>query len=668
MIGRIALVLTAAATSVAAASQPQGTTPAKTAFILGRAVDGTTGKPLGGVNVVLGGPPVTPGAVPSGTPPEMPGSGAPRVLTNSEGYFLFHSLAEGVYTVNASKTGYITGAAGRRSPVSGSPPIRLTAGERKGDVTVKLWRYAAIAGSVVDERGEPLIGVQVRVLRRTLVAGQYRLQQTGNMPSTDDRGVYRISSLEPGDYVAGMVSTRAVVPISTFDQIQKARASGDLEATRQFDLGMFSGVTGGVRVGSFVVQSGSQGGLDGSGGSDAATMLPVTERGPLFVYPTTFFPGTATPASAAVLTLGSGEERGNIDFQLKPVPSVSVSGTVVGPGGPSANTSLYLLAAGSDYLAREGGFETATTISDGNGAFTFLGVTPGQYLIRVIRPPARPPVTPSAGFTTVIQTGSGTTMTGGGPVARPPIPDEPTWWATQSIAVSESDVTGVSVTLRSGARISGRVEFDGSAARPDAGRLQTTFITIEPGDGRTIGGSLVFNIRQAQLDAEGRMTSYQQPAGTYVIRPSAPGPGWTLASVLLNGTDASVTPFELGSDDVSVVIKYTDRPSELSGTVRDDRARNDSPAVVLVFPADPRAWTGYGSTSRRFQTSRVTDTGSFRVLGLPDGDYLVAAVAEERLAEWRDPAFLKKLVPASARATIAEGQKPLVNLKLSDVR
>ena len=667
MIGRIALVLTVAATSVAAESQTQGTTPAKTAFILGRAVDGTTGKPLGGVNVVLGGPPVTPGAVPSGVPPQMPGSGAPRVLTNSEGYFLFHSLPEGVYTLTASKTGYITGAAGRRSPVSGSPPIRLAAGERKGDVTVKLWKYAAIAGAVVDERGEPLIGIQVRVLRRTLVAGQYRLMQTGNMPSTDDRGVYRIASLEPGDYVAGVVSTRAVVPLSTFEQYQKARASGDLEATRQFDLSMSSPLNGGVRVGSFVVQSGSQGGA-GGGASDAPTILPVKEGGPLFVYPTTYFPGTATPASAAVITLGSGEERGNIDFQLKPVPSVSVSGTVAGSAGPSANTGLYLLAAGSDYLAREGGFETATTISDATGAFTFLGVTPGQYLIRVLRPPARPPVSPSAGFTTVIQAGNTTIFSGGGPSVRPPIPDEPTWWAAQSIAVAESDVSGVSVTLRSGARISGRVEFDGSAARPDPSRLQTTFITIDPGDGRTIGGSLAFNIRQAQLDAEGRMTSYQQPAGTYVIRPSAPGPGWTLASVMLNGTDVSVTPFELGSEDVSVVIKYTDRPSELSGTVRDDRVRNDSPAVVLVFPADPRAWTGYGSTSRRFQTSRVADTGSFRVVGLADGDYLVAAVPEDRLAEWRDPAFLKKLTPVSARATIAEGQKPLVNLKLSDVR
>ena len=72
--------------------------------------------------------------------------------------------------------------------------------------------------------------------------------------------------------------------------------------------------------------------------------------------------------------------------------------------------------------------------------------------------------------------------------------------------------------------------------------------------------------------------------------------------------------------------------------------------------------------STNTEPSRVTETGSFRVVGLADGDYLVAAVPEERVAEWRDPAFLKKLVPISARATIVEGQKPLVNLKVSDVR
>jgi hypothetical protein len=129
-----------------------------------------------------------------------------------------------------------------------------------------------------------------------------------------------------------------------------------------------------------------------------------------------------------------------------------------------------------------------------------------------------------------------------------------------------------------------------------------------------------------------------------------------------------VTPFELGSEDVSVVIRYTDRPSELSGTVRDATGRNDSSAVVLVFPADPRAWTSYGTTSRGFQASRATDTGSFRLLGLPDGDYLVAAVPEERVAEWRDPLFLKKLASIAARVTIGPGQKSWLDLKASDVR
>jgi hypothetical protein len=415
-----------------------------------------------------------------------------------------------------------------------------------------------------------------------------------------------------------------------------------------------------------MLQRGSQG--PGEGGPGQQTFVPPSASGPLFVYPTLYYPAAATPGSATVIKVASGEERENVDFQLKPVPSVSVSGTVAGPGGPSVHTQLQLLAAGFEYLARESSFEAATTASDAAGTFTFLGVTPGQYLIRVLRPPPRPTPT-STSMTTVIQTGTTTISSGGGMTPQPPIPDEPTWWAAQSVAVGESDMSGVVVTLRQGARVSGRVEFDGSAARPPPERLQLTTVMIERSDGRTIGGSSAgFTVQRARVDAEGRLTSYQLPAGSYIVRASSPGSGWTAAGVMLNGADVSATPFELGSDDVTLVVRYTDHPSELSGSVRDDRGGQDVSSSVVVFPADARAWTGYGALARRFQTSRVTDTGSFRLVGLADGEYLVAAVREEMMAEWRDPDVLKKLASIATRVTITGGQKAWVDLKTGAIR
>jgi hypothetical protein len=666
MSRRLTVLVVLACTPGFAAQQAPATSADKTGLILGRVVDGASGRPVSGVTVTLSGAPPIAAEAPPGLGPGLPGVSRPTsVLTSDEGYFVFHGLPEGAYAIGAVKPGYLRGAHGRRSPAQtgGTSPVRLKAGERKGDVTITLWKYGVIAGTVVDERGEPFIGIQVRVLRRRLIAGTYRLEQTGNMPTTDDRGAYRIASLEPGDYVAAVVNTPATVPTTVQEDLAKARASGNYDVLRDMEMG---GSSGGVRIGSSLLRRGSQ----GPGGDVAEGLLmPPPGRGPLFVYPTIYHPSASTPAQAGLITVRSGEERGNIDFQLKPVPSVSVSGTVTGPSGPVPMAFLQLLAAGYESLQREYSFEAATTVCDAAGHFTFLGVTPGQYVIRVIQPPARPTPPSSAGMTTVIQAGNTMIMSGGGPSVPLPIPDEPTYWATQTVAVGESDTSGVSVTLQTGARIGGRVDFSGTAEKPPADRLQLMTVLIEPSDGRAPGGTYTTaQIRTARFDANGVLKSYQQPAGHYILRPGAAAPGWSLASVMLDGVDVSATPFELRGEDLSVVVKYTDTPSELSGVVRDAGGKGDAQAMVLVFPADARAWAGYGFGTRRFQTARADDTGSFRVRGLADGDYLAVAVPDDLVTEWRDPVFLRKLTGLGTRVKMTEGQKAWVDLKLSAVR
>ena len=55
--------------------------------------------------------------------------------------------------------------------------------------------------------------------------------------------------------------------------------------------------------------------------------------GHVFVYPTTFHPNTANPLRATVVTVGSGEERSGIDFQLTPVATRRVAGVIVSADG-----------------------------------------------------------------------------------------------------------------------------------------------------------------------------------------------------------------------------------------------------------------------------------------------------------------------------------------------
>jgi hypothetical protein len=73
----------------------------------------------------------------------------------------------------------------------------------------------------------------------------------------------------------------------------------------------------------------------------------------------------------------------------------------------------------------------------------------------------------------------------GGTATPPPIPDDPTLWAAAPVTVGETDVTGVGVALSAGARLTGRVEFEGSAQPPPAERIAQLIVQIDAADGRT---------------------------------------------------------------------------------------------------------------------------------------------------------------------------------------
>jgi hypothetical protein len=64
-------------------------------------------------------------------------------------------------------------------------------------VTVRLWKHAAITGTIVDEMGKPAIGMRVRAFRREFTAGRPRLCAGAGIiqPSAfaDDRGIHRLA-------------------------------------------------------------------------------------------------------------------------------------------------------------------------------------------------------------------------------------------------------------------------------------------------------------------------------------------------------------------------------------------------------------------------------------------------------------------------------------------
>jgi hypothetical protein len=173
-----------------------GPVPAGTGLIAGRVVDATTGRPAGEAIVTL-----SPGALPGSAPrsPQAAAAEARRVLTDGMGRFVFAGLPKGRYGLSAIVPGYGNGYFGLLVPRGPAVPIDLDDGEGRVDARILVWKYAVLAGRVIDEAGDPVVGAEVKVLRQTMVAGRPGFAGTATT-TTDDRGAYHVSSLYPGRY------------------------------------------------------------------------------------------------------------------------------------------------------------------------------------------------------------------------------------------------------------------------------------------------------------------------------------------------------------------------------------------------------------------------------------------------------------------------------------
>ena len=84
-------------------------------------------------------------------------------------------------------------------------------------------------------------------------------------------------------------------------------SGGALRATflwrQESGINPMQAMAGGIRMGDYMVAS--------------SGLLPIlSPDGRLLVFQTTFFPGAASPVQASVVSLTSGEERTDVNFQL----------------------------------------------------------------------------------------------------------------------------------------------------------------------------------------------------------------------------------------------------------------------------------------------------------------------------------------------------------------
>ncbi len=357
-----------------------------------------------------------------------------------------------------------------------------------------------------------------------------------------------------------------------------------------------------------------------------------------------------------MISLASGGVESSANVQLRPVTAVHVSGVLTSPNGPLGRTAIVLERPGLDAIAGlQGRYEIATTLSDADGRFRFLGVPPGQYTVRVLSAPV---VGPAQATMMTVQTPDGSSLARGIMLGDSTTPNAPTWWATEKISVGAKDIDGFAINVRAGFRVRGHVVFEGQTAHPPLQRLAPEL------ESRDLRASLA--VPTMPIDASGNFVSFETPPGSYLFTMAMPS-GWFVKSAIANGRDLSDLPFDLNSDVNDLVVTLADRPATASGVVTGVDGRPDATASVVAFPVDSRYWVDFGAQARRIRDVRTDRHGRFSITGVPSGDYLIVAIPSASL-DWTMPKFFETLSRLATRTTLVEGEEKTVTLRTTEVR
>ncbi|HEX5070259.1 MAG TPA: carboxypeptidase-like regulatory domain-containing protein [Vicinamibacterales bacterium] len=526
-------------------------------------------------------------------------------VTDLEGRFRFEKLPAAPLTLKAARNGYLDVTFGQKKPGSGraGTSIQLADGQKIDNIQMQMPRGGVISGSVVDEVGDPVQGVPMRVWRYTIRNGARELTATANSGTTDDRGQYRVSGLVPGDYIVCAVPRDELVTLAAQYDSLMARVA-EIEASR--------------------AQQTARGGPPPPP-SPPASLIGPRPGDPQESYIMVCGPNTTRMADATTISLDVGEERPGNHIQLQLLPIARVSGRVVwndgklpiagGSGGSTADTQVHLV----DAAAPNSPAGPRVIHVKADGSFAFTSVYPGVYRLEA--------------HADVPMQGAPNIMT--------PL------WASQEISVSGQPVSDVTLSMSHGMNVSGRVVIEGGSG-VDLSRLRITAVPAGPQYGE-------FEIPPATVAPDGRFTITGVVPGTYRIGSRGSG-GGVIKSSVFAGVDTLDVPIEVkaGEHVSGGVLTAIPRFAEITGLLQDGAGKPVPGFTVIVFPLDQRYWT---PGSRRVQAARPGTDGRFTLRNLVAGEYRLAAVTDIETGEWFDPAVLRTLLPAAVAITLADGDR-----------
>ena len=161
-----------------------------------------------------------------------------------------------------------------------------------------------------------------------------------------------------------------------------------------------------------------------------------------------------------------------------------------------------------------------------------------------------------------------------------------------------------------------------------------------------------------------RQLSHSVRRGTHLLQVMAP-PSWVTKSVTLDGDDVTDEPLEMaGKQSVAgLVIRMTDKLTQISGRVSDRRGQLLRDYVVVIQPAEAE-----GTDHRR----AVDTDGPARILerkvetrGLRPGRYVATAIETIEPGRQFAPEFREQLRRGASEFSVGEGESVVLDLKLT---
>jgi hypothetical protein len=469
-----------------------------------------------------------------------------------------------------------------------------------------MFQASVLSGRVITEDGEPASQTTIQAYTFQYSDGERRLAQAATA-QTNDLGEYRLFWLEPGEYFV------SVTP----------RGAGGEPAAARVEVG-------GAR----------RGGVDGLQ-EITAVLGPLVEA----LTPNAavvFYPGTIDPGTAVPINVGTGTETRGVDFNLRPIPTVNISGRIAAPfplgvrgqsanpgprgGGRRGDIQLALgnaagRGAGAQVsLSREGAVRSgllplltnSTPVAD-DGSFEIRGVSPGGYIL----------------------------------TATAADPENRQYTARTRIDVANADISNITLAVRPGAEIRGRIVLDGQP--PASFRMTQLRVGLVSEDSPL--GALAFNLNlggrgiatalqgdaSATVAEDGTFTLTDVGAAEYRLRVNGLPQGAYVETGRLGSVDVLNGPFTLNDTQQILQLQLGFSPGRVTGVVYDAARNPVIGATAVLVPEEARR-----GRSELYLSTTTDSRGQFTFSAVPAGNYKVFAWEDVPSGAWQYPDFIRR--------------------------